>query len=249
MYAFILRLLALALLLTSVARAQSDIEGMDIGVRAGLDKAEKKKRDHNPAYAQQSAQRNRRYFLAHISEEKNGMSLLRPVNAIAMARELNRQLEAQGFHHVGPGEIPDIVITVKYGRGVLPNPYAGDYEIGRYQMSNSPPLSIWPVHDVFVGLEEKRQRASYEKLAIEVRAWKYPPPKDPNQPEELAWITTMYADDPDHRDLDSIYPQLLAKGAPYFDHHLNPEKEVHIYVEPPQGHVKVGTPEVVPEKN
>jgi hypothetical protein len=242
------RLLILALLFAPAVRAQKDdTDWMDLGVRAGVTWEEKARRDHDPVYAQEANQRHRLYFLAHISEEKNGMNLVKPVNAIAMARELNRQLEAQGFHHVVPGQIPDIVITVKYGRGYLPNPYSGSRDVGGNNMSNSGELAIWPVHDKYVGLEERRQRAGYEKLAIEVRAWKYPPPKDPKQKEELVWVTTITADDPDHRDLDSIYPRMLAMGAPYFDHHLDREKAIDKFIPPPTGQVKVGTPVVVPE--
>jgi len=239
--------LTLAGLLSVTVQAQNDTDWMDLGVRSGVTREEKAKRDRDPVYAEEANHRQRLYFLAHISEEKNGQNLVKPVNAIAMAKELNRQLEKQGFHQVPPGQIPDIVITVRYGRGVLPNPYNGGMDLGSYGMSNSGRLNVWAIHDVFVGLEEKRQRAGYEKLAIEVRAWKYPPPKDPRQKEELVWVTTMTADDPDHRDLDILYPQMLAMGAPYFDHHIDREKAVDRFTPPPTGHVKVGAPEVVPE--
>ncbi len=93
---------------------------------------------------------------------------------------------------------------------------------------------------------EKRQRAEFEKLAIEVRAWKYPPPADPNQDEELLWATTMVVDDPDHRDLNLIAAKMIAAGAPLFDRHLNREDPVSTWENVPDGHVKVGAPEVVP---
>ena len=57
----------------------------------------------------------------------------------------------------------------------------------------------------------------------------------------------MYADDPDNRDLNTIMPKLLASGAPYFDRHIDREREVKIMTDLPTGHVNVGAPEVVPE--
>jgi hypothetical protein len=59
-------------------------------------------------------------------------------------------------------------------------------------------------------------------------------------------MTTIYVDDPDHRDLNVIAEKMLATGAPYFDRHIDREKEVVINTALPEGHVKVGAPEVVP---
>jgi hypothetical protein len=94
------------------------------------------------------------------------------------------------------------------------------------------------------GFEAKATKASYEKLFILVRAWKYPPPPDPKQKPEVLWVTTMLVDDPDHRDLNVIAKQMLEAGAPYFDREIKGE-EVDVYKPLPEGHVKVGTPEVV----
>ncbi len=240
------------MLATLPARAQSEV-GMDINVRAGVDNAEQVRRDQDPAYAKDPAQRLRVYFLARVQEEKTEERLVKPVDAVAIAKELTSQLAARGFRPVQPGQKPEMVITVKYGRGFVPNPYLdsnnilfGDLQKQHTNLSNSDPVAPWQMHDSYVGLEEKRQRSRYEKLIIQVRAWKYPPPPDPKQKTELLWMTTMYVDDPQHRDLNTIAAKMLATGAPYFDQHIAVEHEVTINTALPEGRVKVGSPEVVP---
>ena len=238
-------LLAAGLLAPIAARAQPSPPGMVIGVRSGVDSADKEKRDRDPAYAS-DPKRARLFILAHVQEEKSELKLVRPMDAIALAKEVTAQLVAQGFHPVQPGQKPDIVVTVKYGRGYLPNPYTdSDGDKQRTNLSNTDLLSIWPSHDHYVGLEQRRQQAAQESLVIQVRAWKYPPPKDPKKKEELLWMTTIHADDPDHRDLNEIAEKMLAIGAPYFDHHLPREGEVMVNTTLPEGHVNVGAPEVV----
>jgi hypothetical protein len=237
-------ILALALLVTLSARAQQNPDLMAITVRSGVDSAEKDKRDHDPAYAQDT-NRARHFFLAHVQEEKGRRDLKKPVDAKALAELVTRQLEAQGFHAVQANQKPEIVITVKYGRGFLPNPYTdSDADKQRTNLSNSDSLEIWPTHDSYVGLEEKRQLARHEKLIIQVRAWKYPPPPDPKQKEELMWMTTVYVSDPNHVDLNEVAPKMLTIAAPYFDRHIAREHEV-VKVIPRHEHVNVGAPEVV----
>ena len=194
-------------------------------------------------YAEDS-HRGRIFILARVQEEKCRRPLVAPVNAIAIADQLTRVLEAHGFHAAQPNQKPDIVITVKYGRGFLPNPYSdSDLDKQHTNLSNSDSLEIWPTHDSYVGLEEKRQRARYEKLIIQVRAWKYPPPVDPKQKEQLLWMTTVFISDPNHSDLNEYSPRMLATAAPYFDQHIAREHEV-VVVGPKHEHVTVGTPQV-----
>jgi hypothetical protein len=244
-------ILAAALLVTLPVRAQQNLGemdgGLDINVRAGIDNAEKDKRDHDPAYGQDPTKRLRLFFLARVQEEKNGENLVKPVDAATIAKELTAQLKAQGFRPVQPNQKPEIVITAKYGRGMLSNPYArGGGGPQPTDLSTTPPLSVWTIYKHPVGLAEKQQRMlSYDKLIIQVRAWKYPPPPDPKQREVLLWMTTIYVDDPDHRDLNVIAAKMLATGAPYFDHHIDRENEVLANTALPEGHVKVGAPEVV----
>lgn len=245
--------LLLSVQLAIVTHGQTS--GMQIGVRSGIDNAEKARRDTDPAYAQDDHQRLRRYLLASIKEMKTDEKLLKPVNAQAIAAELNKVLQAQGFRPVARGEKPEIVIIAQYARGMILNPYIDpdklpitDFRHGLHgppNLSNTVPATTIVPHDTLVGLEAKTQELNYEKLAIEVSAMKYPPPSDPKKKPELLWQTIMYADDPDHRDLNTIMPKLLASGAPYFDKHIDREHEVKIMTDLPAGHVIVGAPEVV----
>ncbi len=135
-------------------------------------------------------------------------------------------------------------------------------------MSNSNPVLGLDTRERFVGVEERRQRLfkrqgpmdtdrPEDKLFIQVRAWQYPPPADPKKMTKLLWITTMIVDDPDHRDLNLISEQMLAKGAFYFDRHINRDDDVVINTvsgfrgngPPPEGQVKVGPVEVVKDPN
>jgi hypothetical protein len=76
-----------------------------------------------------------------------------------------------------------------------------------------------------------------------VRAWEYDP--DLAKKQKMVWMTTMHVDDPEHRDLNEISTKMLAAGAHYFDRRIGVEKEVVVAAAVPEGHVKVGTPEVV----
>jgi hypothetical protein len=226
---------------TALAQLRPDL--MAITVRAGIDDAEKAKRDRDPAYAQESS-RAHVFVLASVKEEKSRFELIKPVDARAIAVALTHELEAHGFHAAGPGQKPDVVLTVKYGRGILPNPYSDrDADKQHTNLSNSDSLEIWPTHDSYVGLEEKRQRARHEKLIIQVRAWKYPPPTDPKEKEKLLWMTTVYVSDPNHNDLNEFAPRMLANAAPYFDQHIAREHEIVVVVQKHE-HVTVGTPQV-----
>lgn len=248
--------LGLVVLPLGSAYAQTAPE-MTIGVRSGIDLAEKARREKDSAYAQDDRQHLRRYLLASITEVKNPDKLVKPVNAKAIADELNKVLRTQGFRPIGPREKPEIVITVLYGRGMLLSPYmdpdlypAEDWRHGQrapLNLSNSVPVGL-VTHEKFVGLEAANQEVNDEKLAIQVSAMKYPPPSNPKKKPELLWRTIMYADDPAHRDLNLIMPKLLASGAPFFDKHLARENEVKLFTPVPDGHVNVGSPEVVTEK-
>lgn len=237
--------------------ALAQAAGLQIGVRSGIDQAEKDNRDSDAAYAKDASKRLRLFLLARVSEEEAGSyeKLVKPVDAHRLARQVTQQLVSQGFRPIGPNEKPEIIITVKYGRGqLMSNPYLDldNLPIGdprrrgqHSNLSDSDRVGVQS-HPSYVGLEEKRQRLSYEQLIIQVRAWKYPPPADPKQKEEMLWMTTMYVPDPDHTDLNTVAEKLLAAGAPYFDRHIEREKEAVINTSLPAGKVNVGTPEVVP---
>ena len=233
-------------------------EDMEIGVRSGIDKAEKAKRDKDPKYAQDDSKRLRRYLLASVKEIKTGENLVRAADARTIAGQLDAVLQKQGFHPVGKDEKPEIIITALYGRGMILNPHVdpdslppGDYRRGLrgpQNISNSVPVTPIVDHKTLVGLRDKTAALNYEKVAIQISAWEYPPPPDPNQKPHVLWITTIYADDAEHRDLNQVSAKLLESGAPYFDKHIDRESEVKIWAPAPEGKVKVGTPEVVPDE-
>ncbi len=238
-------LLTGALLFTLTVRAQESSTTLDINVRSGVNWDEQQKRDHDPAYGP-DAKRGRNFYLVRVSEEKTGERLVRPIDARALAQQVAAQLEAHGFHAIRPGQKPEIVITVKYGRGLLSNPYTNSEDDKEHTgLSDTGGMQIWPTHEHFVGLNEKLIRMSYEKLFVQVRAWEYPPPANPKKKEKLLWMTTMFVDDPDHRDLNQIAGKMLEQGAPYFDRHIGREQEVIINTAAPAGHVNVGPVEVV----
>jgi hypothetical protein len=239
-------LVAAVLLLTPLARAQENTTSLDVGVRSGIDLNEHRKRKHDLNYAQDISRHQNIYLLASVMPHPSIGPLIREVNALAIAAELDRQLQAHGFKPVEPDQKPQIVITVEYGRGWLPNPYTdGDTGKVHNNLTDSDKFHPWPVREIFfsIGEEMKRQRADEEKLIIQVRAWRYTP--DPKAEPVMLWMTTMNVDDPDHRDLNEIYKKLLAAGAPHFDQPIDHDHEMVVSDEVPEGHVKVGTPEVV----
>ena len=242
--------LAAALLVSLTARAQHDLGGMDIGVRSGIDRAEKRRRDRDRIYEKDLARHAKVFLLASVLPHPSIGPLLGEIDAPAIAKELTRLLEIEGFHAVQPGQQPEIVITVDYGRGWLPNPYSDENtSAGRNNLSDSEVFHPWPLHEIFPSLAEdlKRQDADEEKLIIQVRAWKYPPPPDPKKEPLLMWMTTMSISDPDQRRLDDVYKKMLAAGARHFDRPIDREREVIVNDQVPEGHVKLGTPEVVDE--
>ena len=189
-----------------------------------------------------------------VSEVKG--KLATPVDEAALKAELIRQLDSHGFLHAGPQRRPDILLTVVYGRSWLPNPY---YTKNVDVDSMRPVLEDNPFKDVLQtrvaiddpkiaarlmepGAEEKATRSAIEKLFIMVRAWKNP--TDPKEKPTILWVATMFVDDPDHEDLNVIAKRMLEAGAPFFDKEV-PDVGVEIVKPLPEGHVKVGAPQVV----
>ncbi len=221
---------------------------MDIGVRSGIDLDENAKRKKDPAYALDVSRHQNIYFLAAVTPHPSIGALVREVDAIAMAKELDRQLQAHGFVPVKPDQDPQIVITAEYGRGWLPNPYADDSTGADHNnlTNRDPVMPPWHLKEIFfsIGDEMKRQRADEEMLIIQVKAWKYPIDPKTKKPL-LLWMTSIHVDDPDHRDLNEIYQKMLAAGAPHFDKPIDHDHPLVIDSRIPEGQVKVGTPTVV----
>ena len=144
------------------------------------------------------------------------------------------------------------------GRGFLSNPYqegggrnetptaasslgaAGGRPIGAPTVSQvGTPARLF--NGLRPGFEPKLQKAKYEKLYIRVSAWRYP--TDPKAKTKQLWNTTMVVDDPDYRDINALAAKMLEAGAPFFDHEV--KEEADVYKPLPEGHVKVGAPEIV----
>ncbi|MBS0663781.1 MAG: hypothetical protein JSR48_11000 [Verrucomicrobia bacterium] len=217
---------------------------MEIDVRSSVDKPfggfkHKPPPEHGKLYA-----------LVDIREAESALKLVRPVDERGVVVALHRELLKRGFRMIGPDQKPEIVLTVNYGRGALRNPYLADATVNDI-MSDLPIATIlgaWPtqlIKEREPGFEDKLQKANFEKLFIRVTAWKYPE-KQREKPKEL-WKTTIIVDDPDNRDLNLVYQQMIEAGAPFFDREIDKE-QVEITKKVPEGRVEVGTPKVVEPK-
>ena len=190
------------------------------------------------------------YELMLVQPVESKFKLVKPVNANAIAAELYRQLAAHGYQRAEPNQRPEILLTVVYGRSWLPNPYlTRGVDVDNMGPEEEPINQNTLLEDPVVvahlretGVESQATKASYEKLFILVKAWKNP--SDAKEKPQALWVATMLVDDPDHRDLNVIYKQMLEAGAPYFDQEIKGE-EVDIMKPLPTGHVTVGAPEVV----
>ncbi len=178
--------------------------------------------------------------------------LIRPVDENALLQELKNALVARGFREPEAGKVPDIVLTVLYGRSTLKNPYDEAWIAvagGQLGAGNSGPGPVGPVQnysstsggggapEVSGGMElmmadrspggnsAKRIAAGGEKVFISVTAWEYPGFFPKGKPKQL-WRTTMVVDDPG-MDLNEIGGKMLAVGSAYFDREIR-EKEISI---------------------
>jgi hypothetical protein len=233
--------------------AQQNTAELDVGVRTQVDpdaKFEKKIKGEPPA------PRPRLYAILQVQLRPNQEELIKPVDAEMIAREVAHQLDLQGFQRVQPKQKPEIVITAEYGRGMLPNPYLGGASMIHDIQGDAPSVTLGVdalkqiMREKTAFVEQKIQKASYEKLFIEVKAWKYP--SSPQEKPRVMWVAMMNVDDPDHRDLNTVFKDMLAAGAQYFDKSME-EPEVSVFKPLPEGTVKVGTPTVIeptkPAKN
>ncbi len=192
------------------------------------------------------------YGIFAISEAATALRLVRPVNERAMLVELHKELRRRGYKLMAPDQIPDVALTVMYGRGALRNPYLADATVNEI-MSDPPIVTIlgaFPtqlIKEREPGYEDKLQKAQGEKLFIRVTAWKIP--LQPKEKAKELWKTTIIIDDPDHRDLNEYVQKMLAAGSAYFDKEIDQE-QVEVNTSVPDGHVQVGTPTVVkPDAN
>ncbi len=236
-----------ALVLCSSLGAQQNTGEIDIGVRTKIEPAAGFAKDRKELVAQG---RPKLYSILQVRQRPSGEKLAKPVDAEMIAREVSRQMDLQGYQRTPPKQKPEIVITAEYGRDMLPNPYLGGAEIINDSQGNAPSVTLGGdalaqmMREKRTGMEAKIQKASYEKLFIEVKAWKYP--ASPQEKPRVMWVALMNVDDPDHRDLNTIYKDMLAAGAPYFDR-ATEEPEVNVFRPLPEGNVRFGTPTEVVE--
>ena len=240
----VVAMLAVATVLLGVPLgAQQNTGEINIGVRTKVEPAVFPK--ERKALVAQG--RPKLYAILQVQQRGSIAKLAKPVDAEMIAREVSRQLDLQGYQRTQPKQKPEIVITAEYGRDVLANPYLGEARTDDGG-SGAPTVTLGGdalaqlMRQKAVGMEEKLQRASYEKLFIEVKAWKYP--SSPQEKPRVMWVALMNVDDPDHRDLNTIYKDMLAAGAQYFDRVME-EPEVSVFRPLPEGNVQVGTPTVV----
>lgn len=230
-----------------LVRGQQNTGETRVGVIAGIDDTVKKARLKNPA-AFTEKQLKGSYTLALVRELPNldGEKFAVPVDAEVIAGKVAKELDHQGFWRAKPSQTPDFVITVDYGRGTLPNPYTGTSGEPVDNLFDTHAIGMLRQHKTYVGLEEKIQRAGYEKLFIRITAWKYPAsPKD--KPKRI-WRTLMSVDDPDHRDLGVVAEVMLAAGGAFFNQATDIE-EAEVVKPLPNGNVHIGeSVEVAPAK-
>jgi len=202
------------------------------------------------------------YAIFKVDLVKSAQRLTRPLDEKYVTSLLMNELDANGFKQFLPGQQPDILITLSYGRGELANPYIRDQgEVGglpglpapgaasfggpqsaaapQQTITGAMPMQLYD--EKTPGWEAKLQKASFEKLFLRVTAWAYPTKENPKP--VMLWKTVMVVDDPDHRDLNAVAEKMLEAGAPFFDKQPK-DKEVEVHKPLPEGHVKVGEPEV-----
>ena len=238
------------------ARAQ---EQLDVGVRSTV---VDKPFGRVKSQLQAAKPHGKIYGIVLVKQVKSQDKLVKPVDESAILQLLSTELNTHGYTLVAPGQDPEIVLTVYYGRGFLSNPYqieGGRTETNALSSSvtssggqtlGAPSIAITGIPTQLFkekgnGYEAKLQKAGFEKLYIRVAAWAYP--SKPKERARQLWNTTMVVDDPDHRDLNGVMEKMLKAGVAYFDHDIT-EPEVDVYEALPEGHVNVGAPEVVPAK-
>ncbi len=236
------------LLIAPAARAYTNNE-LEIGVRADVEEPVQTTAKSGEL-PRDAAALGKIFALTPAQLAPSVEKLVKPVEQDALLVQLLQVLQRNDFRPARPGEAPEIVITLHYGRGFLRNPYFGfGYGMQNALSSSAPTVTIiMPtmdnIHGMGHGVEAKRQKAEYEKLFLLVSAWDVPKAKGV-KPHRL-WKTLIYVDDPDHRDLGGVFKQMLAAGGPYFGQKIKQE-EVEINTALPEGHVKLGPTTVVEE--
>lgn len=241
--------------------AQAQTNQLDVAVRSAVvDKP--LAQPFGSSKLQEASEHGKIYGILAVQLIPEEEKIVKPVDAQKLKDLVTHELDTHGFRQAEKGQKPEILLTVQYGRAWLNNPYFGDAQsragntpgaMGAMggKMNVAKPMQMQDLSmanpKVFMrlqenGVEAKAQKAQFEKLCIKVTAWQYP--ADAQARATQQWHTIMIVDDPDHRDLNAIAAEMLAAGAPYFDKEIK-EEEVDVYKPLPEGHVGIGTPEVI----
>ena len=164
-----------------------------------------------------AGEHGRIYGTMAVQEVESGQKLVKPVDETLLMQLLAQRLNTHGFRvHSGAGK-PDIVLSVRYGRGEVRD-------------------------EKNAGVAAQPKSAAGEKLYLQVVAWAYP--ANSRAQPKLLWKTTMSVDDPDHRDLNAVAAGMLEAGAPYFDSEIG-EPEITVLRPLRSGRVNFALPAVV----
>ncbi len=250
----LLRTLALGLtcglLLTSRALAADDGDSFKVNIRTEVE------REWTLFSKKPAVVHSKVYSLAWVRNAKivSQLDLISPVDVNALLHEVHDVLASRGFHQPEPGKVPDILLTILFGRSTLKNPYddgampVADAGLGNGTLGPTGPsgggnlpgttssASAGSTEQVVGGMDlamairtpgymEKKVAAEGEKVFISVTAWEFPGFAAKGKPKML-WRTTMVVDDP-AMDLNEIGGKMLALGAPYFDREIS-EKEITV---------------------
>ncbi len=189
------------------------------------------------------------YHIVAITEAPSALKLVRPVDEAMLLNALREALAKRGFSEALDDTMPDIILTVLYGRGRLRNPYLDGVMMDEY---GDPPIATLTglstthlIRQRTHGYETKLQAAQQEKLFVRISAWAHPdapPPeskKEKDKKPRRLWKTDMVVDDPANRDLNLFIKEMLAAGSAYFDREMDRE-EVSIRTDIPEGKVILG---------
>ena len=232
----------------------------EIGVRSAL--ADPYAPVPQPAASAEGRKQGPIYYIASIQQISGDELISPPISVKVLLRQARQALESRGFHAIEKGQRPDLVFTVEYGRDWLDNPYLdGTRDLPpMVGVSSVPPANgaglsleqlphqtitgapVQLMNQFEAGREAKIQKAESEKLYIRLNAWQYQ--ADAKARPRLLWVTTRVVDDPDHVDLNAVSVSMLAAGAPYFGREIR-DGEITIPAPVPDGHVKVGAPQVL----
>ena len=242
------------------AAAHAQVNELDIGVRTKV--TDKEAMWAHKTKSADVGGHSKVYGIYSVDQIKSDYRLVKPVDEKMILQVLSEELNKNGFTLFTPGTKPDILITASYGRGELENPYirdggetGGDGRAGAFTgLSNDSGATTSVITGAFAqqlidektpGYQAKLQKAGYEKLFIRITAFAYPTEKKARL--KMLWKTIVVVDDPDHRDLNAVAAKMLEAAAPYFDREIK-DPEAQVFKPLSEGHVNVGTPEVVDTK-